>query len=220
MKQKAIKRVWLLIGILCVAYTASAQTILLDPPESYLGITVGGNAGMLNFDPLVEQTPHIGYMGGLVFRYVTEKQVGLQVETNIIERGWEEKNGQYGRKITYAELPFLSHFYIGKKHRLIFNLGTKIGLKIDEKETRNSLKKTTHEQHIKTVHQPFDYGIVAGLGYNFKTKKIGLFQFETRAYYGLSDVFSNQKTDFFNTSNHINLSLQLSWMIQLSGNKK
>lgn len=218
MKQRAIRFLLAVLTIISTSLiTTKAQTILLDPPEVHIGINQGINLSMINFDPIVEQTPLIGYSGGITFRYVTEKHFGLQIETNISERGWKEKDEQYERKITYIELPFLSHFYIGNKNRFIINMGPKIGYKISENETKKTTETTTKEQHTASIHQPIDYGIVCGIGYNLKTKKAGLFQLESRAYYGLSDIFSNSKTDFFNTSNHINLSIHIGWMIQLSG---
>ncbi|MBP1637938.1 MAG: hypothetical protein H6Q18_727, partial [Bacteroidetes bacterium] len=83
-----------------------AQTVLLDPPEIYIGATGGMNGSLVSFNPTVNQSmPLIGYNGGLSFRYITEKHFGLQIEANYSQRGWTESNGLYSRRADYIELP-------------------------------------------------------------------------------------------------------------------
>jgi len=48
----------------------------------------------------------------------------------------------------------------------------------------------------------------------FKISK-NVFQLDARANYSLSDIFSNNKTDYFDTSNNINVSLNLGWLWQV-----
>lgn len=196
-----------------------AQTVLLDPAEIYIGPSIGTNASMILFNPGIQQIPLLGYNGGISFRYITEKHVGLQLEFNYSQRGWEEQDGGYARRLNYIEMPFLTHLYLGDTHRFIFNIGPKVSYLLSESVLINHTSNSTEEQYIKPVYFPFDYGITAGLGYNLHTRNAGVFQLELRAYYGLSDIFANTKSDYFSTSNNINAALNLGWFIQLTGKK-
>lgn len=222
MKPNRIKKTVVLLTFCCLALSFSkvqAQTILLDPPEIYIGTTHGVNGSMILFNPRVTQTYLLGYNGGVSFRYVTEKHFGLQVELNYSQRGWAEEGGAYSRRLDYLELPFLTHIYTGDKNRFIFNLGPKLGYLLNETVLTNDGSTPDAEQHVLPAHFKFDYGIAAGLGYNLHTSKAGVFQWELRVYYGLADVFPNTKSDFFNTSNHLNAAINLGWYFQLTGRK-
>ena len=184
----------------------------LDKPEMYLGFNAGVTESMISFNPTVNQGFLLGYNGGLVFRYIAEKNVGMQAELNFSERGWTEKSGLYTRQLNYIELPFMTHIYIGKKNRVFMNLGPKISYLVSEKVLKNETTDTD-TQHVTLIQNPFDYGLCAGLGFLFNIKG-NIYQLDTRFNYSLSDIFSNDKRDYFDTSNNMNLSVNLAWMLQ------
>ncbi len=222
MERNRSKKTFFLITLCWLALSSTnvqAQTILLDPPEIYIGTTHGVNGSTMLFNPRVTQTYLLGYNGGVSFRYVTEKHFGLQVELNYSQRGWAEEGGVYSRRLDYLELPFLTHIYVGDKNRFIFNLGPKLGYLLNETVLTNDGSNPAQEQHLIPAQFKFDYGIAAGLGYNLHTSRTGVFQLELRAYYGLADVFPNTKSDYFNTSNHLNASVNLGWYFQLTGRR-
>lgn len=211
-----------LLSVLCIAFSphsVHAQTILFNPAKIYIGTRHGTTVSMINFYPKIDQNPLLGYIGGLAFRYITEKHMGLQIEVNYSERGWQENTGNYSRKLTYIEFPLLTHIYIGNINRFTLNLGPKVSYLLNESILINKVENPTEEQHIKPVYFPFEYGITAGLGYNIHTKKAGVFELEVRAYYGLSDVFANLNSDYFRNSNHLNASVTLAYFFQLTGKK-
>lgn len=185
----------------------------LDKPEMYIGGNFGVTESMVAFNPSVSQGFLLGYNGGIIFRYVGDKYAGVQAELNFSQRGWTEKSGLYARQLNYVELPFLTHFYLGKKGRIFFNIGPKISYLLSEKVLT---KGTTNidTQHITLIQNPFDYGLCGGLGFLFNIKGT-VYQLDTRAYYALSDVFSNDKRDYFATSNNLNVSVNLAWMLQI-----
>lgn len=185
----------------------------LDQPEIYIGTSIGATGSMVMFKPAVSQSYLLGYNGGLVFRYISEKNVGMQAELNYSQRGWSE-NSSYERQLNYIELPFLTHIYFGNKTRAFFNIGPKISYLISEKVLINNTENVTQYQHITAVENSFDYGLCAGLGLMFKIKK-NVLQLDTRANFSLSDVFSNRKVDYFDTSNNVNVSVNLAWMLQI-----
>lgn len=198
---------------------ARSQTILLDPPEIYIGPNFGLTASRVLFNPKVQQTFFWGYNGGITFRYVSEEHFGFQVEANYSQRGWNEEGNVYARRLDYLEIPFLTHAYLGEKNRLFFNIGPKLGYLLDETVLNDDGGDTNAEQRVKPADFKFDYGITVGLGYNLKTRKAGIFQFELRGNYGLSDIFANQKSDFFDNSNYLNISANIGWLFQLTGKK-
>jgi len=205
---------------LAIIPAVRAQTVLLDPPEVYLGATGGMTGSMVMFNPKVNQTmPLLGYNGGLSFRFVTESHCGLQIEANYSQRGWDEASGNYSRRADYVEFPLLTHLYWGKTNRFIFNLGPKLSYLLQETDLVNNVGEAPDEQQKTPIYHPFDYGIAAGFGYNLHTRKAGVFQLETRAYYGLSNIFADTKKDYFRASNFLNISVSLGYYFQLTGKK-
>src|SRR5665647_1844543 len=193
--------------------TLVMSQVRLDKPEMYLGASAGVTESMVIFKPSVSQGYLRGYNGGIVFRYIAEKNVGMQAELNFFQRGWTEKTGLYSRQLNYIELPFMTHIYIGKKNRVFLNLGPKISYLISENTLKN---ETTNKETQDTtlVQNPFDYGLCAGLGVLFNIKG-QIYQLDTRVNYGLSDIFSNNKRDYFDTSNNLNVSVNFAWLFQV-----
>ena len=201
-----------ILVLISISTLVMSQT-RLDKPEIYFGASAGITESMVIFKPTVSQGYLMGYNGGIVFRYIAEKNVGMQAELNFSQRGWTELNGLYSRQLNYVELPFMTHIYIGKKSRVFLNLGPKISYLISEKVLKNETSNID-TQHISNVENTFDYGLCAGLGFLFNIKG-NIYQLDTRANYGLSDVFSNNKRDYFDTSNNVNVSVNLAWLFQV-----
>jgi hypothetical protein len=204
----------LLISLLITLSVALSAQVRLDKPEMYIGVNGGITESMVMFTPSITQGFLMGFNGGVVFRYIAEKNVGVQAELNFSQRGWKEASGLYTRQLNYIELPFMTHIYIGHKNRVFFNLGPKISYLISEKTLLNNAVGSTETQQITAIQHPFDYGLCTGLGYlvNIKGK---IFQLDTRANYSLSDVFADTKRDVFSTSNNLNLSVNFAWLFQV-----
>ncbi|MDR3653266.1 MAG: porin family protein [Paludibacter sp.] len=197
-----------------VAFTLTAQ-VRLDKPEMYIGANFGVTESMTMFNPAVSQGFLKGYNGGIVFRYIAEKGVGMQAELNFSQRGWAESTGLYTRQLNYIELPFLTHIYMGNKNRFFINLGPKISLLISDKAIVNQIPSTALvQEETKAIQNPFDYGLCGGIGVLFNIKG-SIFQLDTRVYYGLSDVFANSKADYFSNSNNFNLSVNLAYLLKV-----
>jgi len=211
-KHHTMRKLLILIAIV-ISTTLSAQ-VRLDKPEMYVGVNMGVTESMVMFKPAVTQGFLMGYNGGIVFRYIAEKNVGMQAELNFSQRGWKEASGLYTRQLNYIELPFMTHIYVGSKNRVFFNLGPKISYLISERVLVNGTANSTDIQHVTSVQHPFDYGLCTGLGilFNIKGK---ILQLDTRANYSLSDVFDDTKRDFYSTSNNLNLSVNLAWLFQV-----
>ena len=204
----------LLLMILLACSLQVMSQAMLEKPEIYVGPTFGVTGSMVMFSPSVGQTYLQGYNGGVVFRFIAEKNVGIQAELNYSQRGWKESNGLYTRQLNYIELPFMTHLYFGKKSRFFFNLGPKISYLISEKELLNNTTNSIQVQETTKIQNPLDYGLCTGPGFLINIKG-NVIQLDARANYSLSDIFSNDKRDYFATSNNLNVSVNLSWLFQI-----
>lgn len=202
-----------LFVLIALSTSAFAQSRLIVP-EIYVGANIGVTESMVTFNPSVKQGFLQGYNGGLVFRYIAEKNVGMQAELNFSQRGWKESSGLYTRQLNYIELPFMTHIYIGKKNRFFINLGPKISYLVSEKTILNQTTNSTELQQITSVQHPFDYGLCGGIGVLFNIKG-NIFQLDSRVNYSFSDLYPNSRTDYFDNSHNLNLSVNLGWLIQV-----
>lgn len=220
----------LLMVMACMGLMASAQT-------HYEGnIAVGGKAGVtisrLQFSPNVPQTMLMGMMMGATFRYMDERHFGLIAELNVEQRGWKEKfegfDYAYQRKLTYLQLPLLTHIYFGSnKFHGFFNLGPEIGYMIASSTKSNfdyndigaiaDFPSTNRnvDQFTLDIHNRLDYGISAGMGIEMIARNCSSFTLEGRFYYGLGDVFSNHKKDTFSASSGMSIMVTLGYMYRV-----
>ncbi len=182
-------------------------------PETYIGLSAGPAGSMVFFKPTVKQDYLLAYQGGLMFRYISEKHLGIQLELNYAQRGWSEVDGAFDKKLDYIELPFLSHFYLGNKAKFFFNIGPQLGYMLHESSTNTGIA-AAHQQKT-AIQNRFEYGLSAGFGLQFQIKKQA-FQLETRGNFAASDIFSNKKTEYFGNSNLITASVTLGWLMQVN----
>ncbi len=220
----------LALALAATLFTASAQT-------HYEGnIAVGAKGGVtlsrLKFSPSVPQSMLPGFMAGVTFRYIEEKHFGVIAELNLEQRGWKEKfdglNYAYQRRLTYLQLPMLTHIFFGNnKVRGFFNAGPEIGLLIGTGTKANfdyanveliegfPTENRETDQYKLDVKNKFDYGISAGLGLEVIGRNKHSFTLEGRFYYGLRDVFSNHSTDPFSSSSSMSIMVTLGYYYRI-----
>lgn len=212
------------------ALTAGAQT-------HYEGnIAVGAKAGAtlsrMQFNPTVPQTMLPGLLVGATFRYMEERHFGLIAELNVEQRGWKEKfegyDFAYQRRMTYLQLPMLTHIYFGSnKFHGFFNIGPELGFMIASSISSNfdhdnieaiagfpTTNRST-EQFSLPIHRRFDYGLSAGAGIEMIARNKSSFTLEGRFYYGLGDVFGNRKRDAFSSSSGMSVMVTLGYMYRI-----
>lgn len=220
---------YVLIILLVTAGTEAKERFM---PEFWLGTSHGVTLSSVTLNPKVKQGMLQGYNGGLIMRYISEKSFGIQAELNYSVRGWKEAmektpQYEYSRRMSYVELPFLTHMYFGDKTKGFINAGPKIGYFLSEKETSNfdlstvstSLKELSiKEQYGKKTEQKFDYGLCIGAGVEFATG-IGQFGLEGRYYYGLGDFFQTSSTTYFNAASMQTISINLVYLVPLTKKK-
>lgn len=147
---------------LAVIISAMAQQSRF-PQEVSVGASFGMNFSSVSFNPKVYTKMKQGYNAGLVLRWNTEKNLGLQTELNFSQQGWDEEfeehpTYKYSRTINYFEIPFFTHIYFGSnRFKFYFNLGPKIGYAFSEKTETNPNETNTNagsnEQHNMAIQK-------------------------------------------------------------------
>ncbi|MDR1698910.1 MAG: PorT family protein [Prevotellaceae bacterium] len=186
---------------------------LLFAGEFWVGTTQGLNLSQVSFVPTVKQSYLSGYNGGIVARYISEPNLGLQAELNFSQRGWSEKHDDTGsihRRMNYVELPVMTHIYFGKRaFRCFVNLGPKIGFFTGENKPAIGNNPTVIEpaepdtapvimpddrfyRFNEPVNLKFDYAIVGGVGFGLQFRRF-FYQVEGRYGFGLGDFFDSEK---------------------------
>lgn len=173
-------------------------------------------------------------------------------EVNIVQTGWNENiqdaNNQpvinsvtglaeeYERHLTYVQVPLMARMGWGRERRGLqgfFQVGPQFGYNISDSQKsnfdwsqRNMASRVGAQQDATqdtlAIQNKFDYGIVGGAGLEYSNPKIGHFILEGRYYYGLGDIFSNSKRDYFGRSNLgiIQIKLTYLWDIRKTKNDK
>ncbi|GBU07222.1 hypothetical protein AwDysgo_05530 [Bacteroidales bacterium] len=235
MKKKDLKLfIYVFIAVHAVLWQPSkAQVSTFQQGKFIPELSVGGNIGInyakIDFQKAIQQNNLQQYIGGISVRYISERHFGLQAELNLSQRGWDEADKdsighQYARSIRYLEIPLLTHIYFnaGKRARIVFNLGPHLSFLLNEKDLKNNIviKDLSEGKEIPPyyetgVQRVFDYGIMAGMGLEIRTG-VGSFIAEGRYTYGLSDIFSNNKSDYFSKSSNQATCIKLTYLFQLN----
>ncbi|MBQ3673679.1 MAG: PorT family protein [Paludibacteraceae bacterium] len=217
----------LVIGFSLVCACMMYAQPRLRVPEIYFGVHGGVSASSIMFSPAVEnmtpitQACVLGGNGGFVFRYAVHKYCALQVELNYQHRGWREHNdaGTYSRELHYVELPLLMNVNFGSERwRGIFNLGPQLGYCVADNGGKGTQIGTTTVQYELIDHK-FDWGLAAGLGFYYRSRNAGLYQFEARFNYSFGGIFGTGLIDHFNMASPMDLSLNIAYMWEFKKKK-
>lgn len=198
-------------------------------------VHVGGHAGITlsqqSFYPSVKETMLQGITMGFSFRYAEERHVGLVAELNLTQRGWkenfEEHPLEYQHRLTYIELPVMTHIFFGSRTvKGFINLGPQVGYMISdgikanfnytEAATLPSFPKNRrYEQLSLKIKNRFDYGITAGAGVEFVIRRRHSITLEGRYYYGLGNIFPSSRSDEFSSSRGSSILVTLGYLFRL-----
>ncbi len=220
----------IIASLLSAAFvSASAQTHY--KANVALGAKGGADMSRVFFNPGVHQEFNFGGVAGLTFRYVEENHFGLIAEINWTQRGWkedfEDAPYSYSRTLNYIQIPVLAHIYFGRRGRFFFNAGPEIGFFIGDSEKCNfnpyatenlpdfPNTNRTNTQMTMPVSQKVDYGISAGLGGEFSINRRNSLYLEARFYYGLGNIVKSGRTDPFNASNQMSVSLCMGYWFRV-----
>lgn len=230
------KRVFLLVLLACFSFVyVVAQRKF--PVEWNVGVNAGATFSSLSFVPRINTKTMQGITGGVSARYISEENFGLIAELNYAQQGWVEDFSKldpsvisqykpaYTHRLSYLELPVMTHLYFGRKARFVFNFGPQLSFLTSQKESMNaglssllaadadSSYINVRDQYGKKTDKSFDYGLVVGTGVELRTA-VGNFMLEGRYYFGLGDIFNSSKSDYFSRSAHRVLSAKLTYYIK------
>lgn len=218
------------IAIVMCSASASAQRTY--EPHFDIGGKTGVTMSKMAFTPGIEQSMNMGMTAGICARYTEEKFFGLIAELKIEQRGWKEKfeetDFNYSRRLTYIQLPLLTHIYFGSdKFKGFVNLGPSVGYMISSSVSANFDYHNPgmvegfpiENRHVNQMSMPvknkFDYGILGGVGVEFTIKKRHSIMLEGRYYYGLGNIFSAKKRDEFSASRGNSIEITLGYMFRI-----
>lgn len=167
----------------------------------------------------------------------------VQAEVNYSKIGWKEDildindapvinpltgaAEEYSREMNYIQIPVFAHLAWGREEKgmqFFFQAGPQVGIYLSESTKAtydlahpnlDDRANTTVAQETMPVENKFDYGIAAGLGMEYSHKKAGHFQIEGRYYYGLGNIYSDSKKDFFGKSNFGNIVVKLTYLFDI-----
>lgn len=215
-----------------------AQTRI--PREVHIGVIGGANSSEYTFYPnKASQQWATSYTAGIAMRYIEETLFGLQAELLLTRRAHsdffdpEQKlDLHFTRYLTYLELPVMAHVYfpIGKHNEIAFDIGPKFGYYLDEATDSNlpadfgiagEYAGYSYLHHDLKVERKFDYGLQAGLGYEFKFGDKMSLMLQGRYYFGLGNMAPDTKADLFEQSScqSIQVVMSLWWHHVIRGKK-
>lgn len=227
-KKAALSLVMTLLLIVTIHLEGLAQTHYSSNVS--IGVKGGADISRMFFNPSVKQGMKPGFMAGFMFRYIEESHFGLIAELNFIQRGWKENfEGEpfsYERTLDYIQLPVLAHIYFGRRGRFFANVGPEIGLRISDSYKSNFDVANTANiagfpkyhnvmQYSEPIKQRIDYGICAGLGGEFSLNRRNALNIEARFYYGLGNLFSSARKDYFNASNSMAVEFTIGYWFRI-----
>lgn len=171
----------------------------------------------------------------------------IYAELNYASMGWKEnivdvnnkavvnaKTGvaeHYSRTVNYVQMPVMAHLAWGKEGKgfqFFFRAGPQFGyyisestdsnFKFDERNTTDRANQTV-AQDTMSIENKFDYGIAAGIGFEYVIPKLGHFLVEGRYYYGLGNIYGDSKRDYFSKSNNSSIVIKMSYLFDISKTK-
>lgn len=231
MTSKTVKRILvpLLLLLTLLPQRVSAQRHYI--PHVHVGVHGGMSLSNQSFYPSIKESMLNGMQFGVSFRYAEERHVGLLVELNVEQRGWkenfEEDPFSFQRRLTYVELPIMTHIFFGSRTvKGFFNLGPELGYMISDNATADFPymelpsvpdfpSNRNYEQMQMEISNRFDYGITAGAGVEFVIRRRHSITLEGRYYYGLGNIFPSAKKDTFSASRGSSIQITLGYLFRL-----
>lgn len=207
-----MKKLFLIAGLLCCFCQIQAQDSLVQYKRWNVGVKGGATLSYVTatdeaivrnrFETNILQ--RITY--GAIVRYMTEKNFGLQIEANYVEKGWDELFRDFeGRRdpsliyrvnLNYLEVPLLAYGYFGRRNVQIFlNLGMFGAMLLSQNIERSANLDQEEITYFYTTtdQNNFDLGIRGGSGIAIATKA-GTFQLEGTYSLGLNSVLDRYRT--------------------------
>ena len=198
--------------------------------EFYFGAKGGMVFSRVKFKPNVEQNMFTGKSAGLLFRMISEPHVGIQVEVNYLQKGWEEKplegmTQTYMHKLNYIDIPIMTHANLGTKaYRFTLNLGPTVAFLLSDNQGMNPSSPGIHSippipYWGKPIDSRVDFLFTGGIGSEIHFKHAGALALDARVFYSLTNLYDS-KNYGYDPSQTNGLQVTLAYLFRLNPGKK
>ena len=208
-------------------------TLAQDQPftkEFYFGVKDGLVFSRVKFKPNVEQNLYTGNTAGFLFRMVSEPHVGIQLEFNYLQKGWEEKpltgsTQSYIHKINYFEIPVMTHANLGSKaFRVTLNLGPSVAFLLSDSQGMNPASPGIPASPDipywgKPIDSTVDFLFTGGMGAEYHFKHLGSLSVDARVFYSLTNLYDSKKYAY-DPSQTNGVQVTLAYILRLNPGKK
>jgi len=192
--------IFLVISLVLLIQNITAQTdSTAFKPSFHFGAQYGLSWNTVQFSPVIQQTDFLGQRVGLVFRYTSDRHLGIHIEAAYDKRGWTETRNwlatNYTREIDYAELAFFTHIGIGNRRiQPIILLGSYLSYPINETETFTTEWMAEPEErqlfyYGQKLPERLQFGLAGGLGFELVFNRFSL-QIDGRYRSALGGIFA------------------------------
>ncbi|WP_296623064.1 porin family protein [Marivirga sp.] len=178
--------------ILVLPFLILSSILVKAQSEDQSGIRASLNLSNLYVDEVNDENTKPGFAVGFYFRKSLSDQISIQPEINYSLKGSQINydggfftggSGKYRYNLSYIEIPVLANFHVGES--LYFSAGpyvaTLIAAKVKDVDGDGSINSV--EEYDRDDFNTFDYGVAAGVGFDFTGGTAGV-----RYNYGLADV--------------------------------
>ena len=198
--------------------------------EFYFGVKGGMVFSRVKFKPNVEQNFYNGNSAGLLFRMISEPHVGIQVEFNYLQKGWEEKpltgsTQNYFHRLNYFELPIMTHANLGiKAFRFTLNLGPSVAFLLSDSQGMNPSTPGMPVQPPipywgKPIDSTIDFLFTGGIGTEYHFNRFGALSLDARVFYSLTNLY-DYKNYGYDPSQTNGIQVTLAYFFHLNPGKK
>lgn len=198
--------------------------------EFYMGAKGGMVFSKVKFKPNVEQNFYTGNSVGMVFRMISEPHVGIQVELNYLQKGWEEKPLEgatqgYFHRLNYVDVPIMTHASLGSKSlRFTFNLGPAVAFLLSDSQGMNPASPGIPAQPPipywgKPIDSRIDFLFTGGIGTEYHFDRWGALALDARVFYSLTNLY-DYKNYGYDPSQTNGVQVTLAYLFRLNKAKK
>ena len=189
--------------------------------ELYMGVSGGATFTKVRFYPNIMESFLQGYASGIMFRLISEPNIGFQAEVNLTQKGFKEDSVGYTRRLNYVSIPIMTHINIGNKaFRFTLNLGPEVAFKISEQEKFSG----TATPGYRSIYGQKSDGAVellftVGMGMEYHLKSGRAISLEGRGFYSLPNLFDKNKYEY-SISQGNGVQVKLAYIFELNKKRK
>jgi len=218
---------FLLIGLFSEQLHAQNESFT---KEYYLGVKGGIVFSRVKFKPSVEENIFTGNSAGLIFRMISEPHVGIQVEFNYQQKGWQEKplfgeTQYYFHKLNYFDIPVMTHASLGSKaFRFTLNLGPTVAFLLSDSQGMNPSSPGISTFPLKPywgkpIDSSIDFLFTGGVGIECHFKRAGALALDARVFYSLTNLYIG-KNYGYDPSQTNGIQVTMAYLYRLNKSKR